>query len=420
MKKILGFTAVATMGLVSTTALASKARILALGEEVEDNYFIEDNRSIFTNAAYINNYADTLTLEWGGTGATSGGTLDQDADPKAMGGFLKKTGNFTYGLYLGNESNVSSFLRILASPTGTYLSTADNQIDLFLGSETASGIKWGANFVYTKDSNEPATAGAAAYSEDNAMAVRLGALADQWEGYVNLSLDSKSEKKNLTVPSKFDGKFGLQVGGSYKISDYKLYASYKTFSWDQTGGNQSAGVKSEGKFNRLFVGAGKSHKINSTDTVSVRAYYDVLNVEMKYTADKSELSRTALPVIATYEANATSWLTLRGSVSYNLVGQSESKRLSKVVNGTYSNGAAVVDTLKGLALASYNGSMTDGKTTISNGTAVNAGASLLFGDLTIDGFIGTTAASRAATTSAKQGVLALDNLLTRVGMTYNF
>ena len=43
MKKILGLTAAVVMGLTSTTALASKARILALGDEVEDNYFIEDS-----------------------------------------------------------------------------------------------------------------------------------------------------------------------------------------------------------------------------------------------------------------------------------------------------------------------------------------------------------------------------------------
>ncbi|WP_372651318.1 hypothetical protein [Halobacteriovorax sp.] len=418
MKKILGLSAAVVMGLTSTAALASKARILALGEEVEDHYFIEDSRSIFTNASYINNYADTMMLEWGGTGATSGGTLDQDSDPKAMGGFLKRSGNFVYGVYLGNESNVSSFLRILASPTGTYLATADNQLDLFIGSELASGIKWGANLVYTDDKKE--TTGAT-HSTDKAMAVRLGAQADAWEGYVNVSLASESEKKNLTVPSKFDGKLGLQVGGSYKLKDYKVYASYKQFDWDQIGGNQSAGVKSEGGFSRYFLGAGKVHKINSTDTVTVKAVYNVLNVEMKYASgDKSELTRRALPLVATYEAQATSWLMLRGSVSHNLMGTAESKRLSKVVNGTYSNGAAVVDTLKGLALSSYNGSMTDGETSIGSSTAINAGASLLFGNLTIDGFVGTTAASRATATQSKQGVLALDNLMTRVGMTYKF
>ncbi len=417
MKKILGLTAAAVMGLTSTTALASKARILALGEEVEDHYFIEDSRSIFTNASYVNNYADTMMLEWGGTGATSGGTLDQDSDPKAMGGFLRKSGNFVYGVYLGNESNVSSFLRILASPSGQYLATADNQLDLFIGSELSSGIKWGANFVYTNDKNE---ATGATNSSDKAMAVRLGAQADMWEGYANISLASESEKKNLGTPSKFDGKLGFQLGGSYKMDDYKFYASYKQFDWDQTGGNQAAGVKTEGGFSRYFLGAGKIVKVNETDTFTVKAVYNVLNVELKYSADKAELTRTALPLVATYEAKAASWLMLRGSVSHNLIGKAESKRLSKAVNGTYSNGAAVVDTLKGLALASYNGSMTDGEKSIANGTAINAGASLLFGNLTVDGFVGTTAASRAAATQSKQGVLALDNLMTRVGMTYKF
>jgi hypothetical protein len=416
MKKILGLSVIAAMGLASTTTLASKARIIALGEEVEDQYFIEDSRSIFTNAAYVNNYSDSLMLEWGGSGSTSGNYLDQDSDPKAMGGFLKKSGNFTYGVYLGNESNVSSFLRIAASPddltTATYLENADNQVDFFIGSEMANGIKWGANFLYTSDSNEPSGVNTA-YSEDSAMAVRFGALATNWEGYVNLSLKSESEKKNLTPASKFDGKFGIQAGGSYTMNEYKMYASYKTFTWEQTGGNQAAGVKTDGGFNRLFVGVGKTHKINSTDTVTLRAYFDSLNIEMKYASGTAELKRTALPIIASYEANATSWLQLRGSVNYNLIGTAESKNLSTFV-GTESG--SLSNSLKYKALASYNGSLTNGKSTIEDGTGVRAGASLLFGKLTVDGVIGASTAAG----SAKTGVLQLDNLLTRVGMTYNF
>ncbi|ATH09025.1 hypothetical protein BIY24_14040 [Halobacteriovorax marinus] len=425
MKKILGFAAVAAMGLASTSALASKARILALGDEVEDNYFIEDSRSIFTNAAYVNDYSDTLMLEWGGNGAFT--ILDQNDNAKAMGGFLKKSGNFTYGIYLGNESNVSSFLRIVASPDSpsaanlqsTYLATADNQTDFFVGSTMSNGIKWGWNFLWTSDKNEANTA---ANSKDSAMATRFGLLGSNWEGFVNLSLNSESEKKNLTTPTKFDGKLGFLLGGSYKLdSGVKLHAAYKTFKWEQTGGNQTAGVKTDGSFTRYFIGAGKVHKLSETDSVFFRAVYDALNVELKYASGKAELDRKALPLVAGYEVNATSWLTLRGSVSYHLLGNAESKNLATVVGSEQStNPGAANFGLKGLALASYDGSTTDGKKSIANSTSVNAGASLLFGNLTVDGFIGTTAASRAATTQSKQGVLALDNLMTRVGMTYKF
>ncbi|PIK13891.1 hypothetical protein [Halobacteriovorax sp. JY17] len=415
MKKILGLTAAVVMGLTSTAALASKARILALGEETEDHYFIEDSRSIFTNASYVNNYADTLMLEWGGNGAGNSSFLDTDSSPKAMGGFLKRSGNFVYGIYLGNESNVSTFLRVLASPdtfANGYLASSDNQTDIFVGSETTSGIKWGASFVYTNDKNEANTA---ANSSDKGMAMRLGAQKDMWEAFANISLASESERKNIATPTKFDGKLGFQLGGSYKFDDLKVFASYKQFDWEQTGGNQAAGVKTDGGFTRYFVGAGRTIKVNETDTVFVKAMYNSLNVELEYASGKAELTRNALPLTVGYEAQATSWLVLRGSVTHNLMGTAESKNLGTVVGTeTGTNG------LKYAALGAYNGSTTDGKAEIANSTNVSTGATLLFGNLSIDGFVGLTSSSRTAAAQAETGTLALDNLLTRVGMTYKF
>jgi hypothetical protein len=89
------------------------------------------------------------------------------------------------------------------------------------------------------------------------------------------------------------------------------------------------------------------------------------------------------------EADATSWLTLRGSVSQDVV----------------------LNTTKNTA---------GRKSTDTNSTNVNAGATLNFGNLKVDGVVGTTGSSRAATTASEQGVLATDNLMTRVGVTYKF
>lgn len=405
MKKIL-LTA-AALSAFSTSVYATKARILSLGDEVEDNYFTMDDRYIFTNASYANEYADMVMLEWGDDGAGSGGaSLDQDSDAKAMGGFLTKSGDFVYGAYLGNESNVSSFLRILASNgAGQYLQTSDNQVDLFIAG--GQGVKWGANFLYSKSKDER---DASDNAEDSAMALRLGAHTDKWEGFANISLKSESEDKNQTNSPKFEGKLGFQLGGSYTMGTMKYHAAIKKFDWEQT----LSGTKTDGGFTRIDLGAGHTHKINATDSVFVRTQFTKLDVELDYTAGKAELNNTVLPVIIGYEGKATSWLVLRGSISHNIIGTAESKNLSSIPL------AGTGGSLQNLALASYNGSTTDGETTIANSTTVNAGASFIFGKLTIDGFVGTTAASRAATTQAKQGVLSTDNLLTRVGMTYSF
>lgn len=409
MKKLL--VTAATLALASGSAYASKARILALGEEVEDHFFIEDSRSIFTNAAYANNYADTVMLEWGGNG--SNGILDTDTSPKAMGGFLRKAGNYTYGAYLGNESNVSSFLRIISSNnTGTqFLPTSDNQLDFFFAGE-GSSVKWGTNLLYSSSENKRAAG--AGNSEDSALSMRFGALGTNWEGFANVSLKSEAEDKQQTNAPKFEGKLGFQVGGSYSMNDYKFHGSFKKFDWEQT----ASGTKTDGGFTRIDVGAGKIMKVNNTDMVFTRLQYTKLDIELDYASGKAELNRSALPLVVGYEGMATSWLKLRGSISHNLIGTVEQQNLATAGGGV---------ALKVGAISNYGGDATTNnkkESTIANSTTVNAGATLVFGNLEIDGFIGATEigrnATNAATASRKDGVLETDNLLTRVGMTYKF
>ena len=424
MKKII-ITA-AALSAMTTSVYASKARILALGDATEDNYFVEDSRRIFTNAAQIHNYKNQVFLEWGSNSTA----LETDHSPKAMGGFLMESGNLVYGAYLGNESNISSSLRVIASNTagngGQVLPTADNQLDLFLGGKMGD-IKWGADFIYSKTENEDS---AKLKAEDNAMALKLGAMTDMWEGYVNLSLKSDSKVAAgynpgtaYTSAQEFDGKFGIQVGGSYKLSgDREVYATVKKFDWDQ----KLSGTNTEGGFTSYRAGFGKRFAVDTSSKAFVRAYYENIAVELetKGTA-KAELKNSRVPLVIGYEAKANSWLTLRGSVSHNLIGTAEGKNLSSYLD---TSGFGVAQ--KGVA-ANYHAwdgtAYLDGKKTIANSTEVNAGASLNFGKLTIDGFIGTTTGHRgddgdAATNDAdtKAGILTMDNLLTRVGMTYSF
>ena len=114
-------------------ANATIARLKALGMDETDNegsYYIQDDRNIFLNVANINNYGDSVILEWGGNGLTLGGAgasslaADDDASPKAKGGFLRKSGDNVYGVYLGNESNTSTLLRALGSGSAAKIGRA--------------------------------------------------------------------------------------------------------------------------------------------------------------------------------------------------------------------------------------------------------------------------------------------------------
>jgi hypothetical protein len=422
MKKII-ITA-AALAAIAPSVYASKARILALGDAVEDNYFVEDSRRIFTNPAHIHNYKNQVFLEWGENGAAAGGALDSDDTPKAMGGFLMESGNLVYGAYLGNESNISSSLRIIASDidnnTGqAVLPTADNQIDLFVGGDMGS-LKWGADFIYTAADRDDANK---VKSEDSAMALKTGVQAKNWEAFLNLSLNSESEVgagyisaagATYTNAQKFDGKFGIQLGGVYKLNNgAEAFVAVKKFDWEHT----VSTTKTDGGLMSYRLGYGKKMKAGN-GLAFARAYYENIAVELERNGlAKAELKNSLVPVVFGYEAQATSWLTLRGSVKHNLIGTAEGKQLSSYL-GTFGNH------LQAAVARNYNGTTTtgylNGKQTIANSTEVNAGASLNFGKLTVDGFVGTTAGSRTGNNNTKNGVFATDNLLTRVGMTYAF
>ncbi len=452
MRKLIAISSLAALMGMSANATISRTRALGNMEtDLEGNYWFDDSRDIFLNPAMMHKYTDSVILEWGGNGqdltanSDSEVSLNADADPKAQGGFLKKSGNYVYGVYLGNESNTSSQLRALATSQaaivqglaagtggGELLQSADNQIDLFFG--WGSGLKYGLNFLYTKDDNT------AQNEEDEAMAVRFGVDANKWDAHVNLSLKSQSKEtvslSNLTgvttstIEQEFDGKLGLQVGGSYELNNgSRLWAFYKSFKWDQKDGfdysnatnqtvldtvdssaNALSGSKNRGKqgtvegdFTTIQLGWGQVVE-SGEGKLFTSVYLEQLTIEVKG-ALTAEVENLTLPVTIGYEAKATEWLTLRGSVVHNIYGQRDNKNYSAL--NTVGNS---------LAVAGYGA---EGKGSLENSTNVNAGATLTFGKLHIDGFVGTTAFSRTGSNS-EEGVLSTDNLLTRVGMTYNF
>ena len=415
MKKV--FLGAATLALLSTSAYATKARLLALGDEIEDNYYTMDDRYIFTNASFINNYGDMVVYEHGSEGATSyatsfttttapNTTLDTDQNPKAMGGFLKKHGKFTYGAYLGNESNVSSLLRIIASDgndTDGYLATSDNQIDIFFGGQ--AGVNWGVDFIYAASDRKNA---GSEKLEDSAMAIRMGVNKDNWDAYANVSLNSESENKD--TGNKFDGKLGLQLGGSYTFNqDLKVYGSMKMFDWEQTHGNGTTALASfgttDGGFTRFDIGVGKEFTPSNDTMVFVRTQATKIDIEIDYTGAKVELGTINIPLIVGFEKKANEWLTLRGSVSQTVFGEADSTKLGVLLTDAGLPAATDAAGLKAAGIGAYGGNFSsDGKTSFENTTTVNLGASLNWDKVTVDTLVGSVS----------------DNAYTRFAVKYNF
>lgn len=449
MKKLLLITSALT--LISTSAMASQARLLALGMKETDNdgmYHISDARNIFLNPAYVNIYNNYVTTEYGRFGAQasalgtdSSATIDSSVSPKAQGGFFTKQGDLVYGLYLGNESNTSSLLRIVGTssvaamngtttlakpPIGTVskmLQSTDNQVDFFVGGD--NGIKWGANALVAIGKDD------ARKGKDSAFATRFGVIGSNWDAHLNLSLASKAEATDSVtatglgvvtatdVHHEFKGKLGIQVGGSYVLSENsRVFGYVKHYGWEQTDsfnhsllpgavqagiGGQTGTVK--GDFTSYYLGWGSQYDMNTTDKVFVSFAARKTDINAKFST-KGEVRSLVLPLTVGYEARATEWLTLRGSIIQNVYGHKDNK-----------GSASMNPVARGLITKIYG---TDGKGTVANSTEVNAGATLTFGNLSVDGLVGTTDSAGTLSDTSKTGLLSLSNLLTKVAVTYKF
>lgn len=361
----------AGLAVLSTSAFATKARLQALGQDTSGSFFLDDTRSVFLNPAKLNTMNNYVVTEWG----DADNAADSEANAHAEGGFFRKSGSMAYGLYFGNESNLNNTDRTTEDAN---FRSADNNIELFFAGDM--GLQWGARVQYASSKDEP-TGGIK--KENDVLGLGLGIVKNNIEAYANLLL--KDESKGATVANDaFEADMGLQVGGSYSMNDMTFYVDYDKNGYE----HKNAGTKeNEVEKTTMTIGVAKEREISKTAKMFMDLRFT--NFKNEDSVAKTEVKTKSLPLTVGFETEATSWLTLRASVSQNVViGETETK-------GT-------------------------GKSTDSNTTNVNAGATLTFGKLMVDGVIGTTDASRTGTIDSEKGSLATDNLMTRVAVHYWF
>jgi hypothetical protein len=358
----------AGLAVLAAPAFASKARLQALGEDVNGSFYVNDNRNVFLNVAEVNNHKDLVTFEWGAADAD-----DDTAAPRAEGGFFRSHGNMVYGVQLGRVSS----LQQLKNDSGTGFAgtlDANNNIDLFVGGD--AGIKWGATLSYVSEKDDA--------NDDKAsgMDLALGVSQGNLSGYLKYGLAGTLE----TTGEELERKGAMEVGGSYLLNDYTLFAQYSTAKLE----SDAAGDTDDYEATSMMIGAGRATKLNDKATLFTRVSYMNVSETDDMTASDEELKTSLVPVVIGLEYDAASWLTLRGSVSQ----------------------------------AIWSNSELDGdKSTVANSTVVNAGASLKFGDLTVDGVIGNNvdgATPGNNGTSTGEGQLRTDSLMSRVSVSYRF
>jgi len=347
----------AGLAVLSTSAYATKARMEALGQDGErGSLLFEDSRDVFHNPAHVNDMKNYVVLETGT--ALAGTNEDSAATPEAEGGWYGEAGSFAYGVYLNgkrddveihddNTGDVSVLTGSTVSGRTNYAEVG-NQVDIFIGGD--AGMQWGVNVNLSSFKNE------VAQQEQSGMGVGLGVVMGDMEAYANLGIKDESEG-GLATGDKWEADMGINVGGAYKLGDYTLQLDYRTGGHTDT----VSSVATERSATEITVGLGRIMETTAGKWFYNLGFYKNAS-EIKTGSTTIENDSNRIPLTVGFEADATSWLTLRGSASQSLRGSGESSALGS-----------------GKKIQS------------ANTTSVATGATLNFGKLKVDGSIVTQA-----------------------------
>lgn len=356
----------AAVTMMSTSAFASKARMTALNNAVTVS---DDVQEVFRNPAEMFGFGDLLTIEYA-------------AAPDAEGGFFRSSGDTKYGVYFGNRSaTFRDLVNAYNAPTppaavpATLLLQEQNPFEVFYGSKMGDSA-WALSFKYSNGQDKDLKA------KVNTMGLRAGYNTDAFEVYAGLGLAGKSELENTAT---ITSDMSIRIGGEYFMGDSIAFADVQT-----SGGKLAiTGLNDDGKATRMQWTLGYETKVRSE---VAHFFYGakLTSTELKTTppgpgANTAKTTSMALPLYAGVEADATSWLSLRGFVQ-----QSVLINTTKTEPG---GGAAATTDHDGL-----------------DDTATGLGASLKFGKLSIDGTLSAN----------NSGTLNTDNLLATTSLNYWF
>lgn len=323
MKRTLYF--IAAMTLAASSAMASKARVSALSSTPA----ITDLQGIFTNPADMHYVGDFVTFEMGETTGGPAAAADLLAStPNAEGGFVHAMGDAKFGFYLGKMSNSTNPARALATyaMNGNLTSAGflqqENPFEIFYGAK-AGDLNWGASFTYS-NSDKKNTAVSTDDQKQSTMGVRMGVKTDEWAAYANVGLGSDAKLGE----AKFSGKSAVTVGGHYMFDTMKAYLKYDaagskatdatgTSIWDQDYAETTIGFTNAWKNDGNIAFYGLAYKMKTEKYNEVGSLGSVTGFSSF--ADNLKIETTSLPFTMGAEMLATSWLTLRGSVTQNLL-----------------------------------------------------------------------------------------------------
>lgn len=402
MKKIL---LIAALTMASAPAFASKARMTALSNAAH----IVDVQTSFEKPWQFAANGELATIEFGPANTA----IAAAGDAKAEGGFVRQMNDSYLGAYVGRSPTAL----VAVANQFTYSATAgtssafvfqpNNPLNLFYASK-AGDITWGANLFYLSSNVKTATSGANSIKDrkTNATGFSVGASNGTWDVSLVQGLSGKGEFTTAagTVTATAAAALGgavqtIAVGNTFTITSKnstKLMGGYKMDSLYYYGAYTMGGSKVENGSTEvadlentdILLGAVNTHKADGVDFFYGIAVNQTTAKNKTGTGTKAETLK--LPMIVGVEADATSYLVVRGSLTQNfpLIGS------TKTDDG--------------------NAATTDETDTLGESTAVNAGVGLKLGKFLVD--------ATATTATDAKGRFGFDaaGFVANASLTYNF
>lgn len=395
MKKVL---VLAALTMVSAQAFASKARLTSL----QNAAHLTDVQLTFDQPWQTAINGELATVEFGATGGT----------PNAEGGFVRQWNDSYIGLYLGHQPTalVSTIdkLNFKVNTSGEKFSASklfalNNPFNVWYGSK-AGDITWGANFFYLSSdvksggdvSPKTGTTINVTKQKANVMGASVGATNGVWDASLIMGLAGKGQFTNGATAFDVNGsanaiaanaevelnsKSNMTLLGGYKMDTMYYYGSYNMGS-AALSLNGTEAAKADAS--TMTLGLVNTHAKDGVDFFYGVSYV-MEQTKVKPTGgNETKIDTTKLPVIVGVEAEANSWVTLRGSItqSFPLLGSTKT------------------DT----------GTGTADSNTLGESTTVSAGVGMKFNKFTLDGVL----------SSGTSGALKTDDIATNASLTYAF
>ena len=317
------------VAMSATQAYASKSRVNALQGAMTVANDVED---LGEKPGRITTLPDSAVFEFGASSLSYGSTTTTANSPNSQGGVIRSFGNHKVGLYLGRQSaNFTYIARGSSNGLGAHFTATedlylDNPLTLTYGTKMGD-LGWGASLFYA---NSARKINATSKFSKSAQGLTLSAGDGVWEAFLVLSLGGKVKDETTgtaTAGDEAKGASAFKLGGQYSFGSSLVFLDYSTLGTQYAVG--STGTVTS-KLSTTAYNLGVETMIKGEGThffygVKYAAASESQSAETN-AANGVKVETASLPVTIGVEADAASWLVLRGSlVQPVLIGNSTLK-----------------------------------------------------------------------------------------------